>query len=508
MKILSLFEEDKERLSKFSKILKISDDEFIYFDFSKTHVTQDLLKNYLRKIDDLDITTKIQDMFNGKKINYTENREVLHVLLRDKDILNKICGSSDSNLEGNKKIIYNEMLKIKEFVTKLGNKEIKGSTGKPINTIVNIGIGGSDLGPKMVCDALRSYSNKDIKVRFISNIDASATIEVFKEIDPETTLFIIVSKTFTTLETIKNMDLSYKYLEEILGKNKDEIFKHHFVAVSSNVQEVMKYNIQNIFSMWDFVGGRYSLWSAVGLSIASYLGFDNFLNMLKGASAVDEHFRNTSGENNIEIFQAVVEIFYSERKYNNKCIVSYDEYLQKLYLYLQQVEMESNGKYSESDTGMIIWGGVGTDTQHSFFQLLHQGTRDILTEFLFPIKPLHNEMNHHEMILSNCFAQSMALMKGKEGNKNTDYFEGNRPSISIGYSKLTPSILGALLAHYEHKIYVQGVYWNINSFDQFGVQLGKTIATDLLKTFEKKEEPNYDESTNALLKLVSESNKK
>lgn len=506
MKIVELFENDKERVNKFSKTIKISEDEFIYFDFSKTHVTEDLLNNYLRKIEDLDIRSKIQDMFEGKKINYTENREVLHVLLRDKQILDKFKESNEVTLEGNKVIIYEELLKIKGFVEKLSNKEIKGSTGKPIDTIVNIGIGGSDLGPKMVCDSLKHYSNKNINVKFISNIDASATIEVFKDIDPETALFIIVSKTFTTLETIKNMELSLKYLEEKLSKSKEEIFKHHFVAVSSNVEEVKKYNIQNIFSMWDFVGGRYSLWSAVGLSIAAYLGFDNFLSLLAGASAVDEQFRKLDGKDNIEIFHAIIEIYYSERNFNNKCIVSYDEYLQKLYLYLQQVEMESNGKYSDNNTGMIIWGGVGTDTQHSFFQLLHQGTRDILTEFLFPIKPIHNEKAHHQMIVSNCFAQSMALMKGKEGNKNTDFFSGNNPSISIGYLKLTPSVLGALLAHYEHKIFVQGIYWKINSFDQFGVALGKTIANDLLSNLDKDEKEAFDESTNQLMKLVKDNN--
>lgn len=440
-------------------------------------------------------------MFLGKKINYTENREVLHTLLRDKEVIKAVKEGNISGLDEIKKMIYEELQKIRQFSNDLKDKKIIGCTGKPINTIVNIGIGGSDLGPKMVCEALSHFGQKDLKVFFISNVDATATLEIFKILNPETSLFIICSKTFTTLETIENMKLSYKYLQEgIKSFNKDEIYNKHFVAVSSNIEEVKKYNIKNIFAMWDFVGGRYSLWSAVGLSIACYIGFENFLELLEGASMIDEDFKTKKGNENIEIFHAAVECYYSDKNYNNKCIVSYDQYMEKFYLYLQQAEMESNGKYSNKfDTGMIIWGGIGTDTQHSFFQLLHQGTRKILTELLFPFKPLHNEKKHHEMLLSNCFAQSRSLMEGKNGEKGVDFFEGNKPSVTIGYSKLCPKTLGALIAHYEHKIFVQGIYWGINSFDQFGVTLGKSIATDIFETIKNETTKNYDASTNELV---------
>ncbi|WUR03513.1 glucose-6-phosphate isomerase (pgi) [Vairimorpha necatrix] len=496
-----LFKQDKDRINNFTREIKI-DDEFIYFDFSKTHVNLESKKDYIQKIEESKIYEKIQDMFSGKKINYTENREVLHTILRNKDVIQAVKSSEPSNLDKNKKLVYDELNKIKNFSNDLNSKKLLGCTGKVINTIVNIGIGGSDLGPKMVCDTLSEYSQGDLQVHFISNIDATATIKVFKDINPETSLFIICSKTFTTLETIQNMKLAYKYMEKSFNNHKkSDIFEKHFVAVSSNIEEVKKYNIQNIFAMWDFVGGRYSLWSAVGLSIACYIGFTNFLEMLEGASLVDEEFKTNKGCANVEIFHAAIECFYSDRDYNNKCIVSYDQYMEKFYLYLQQAEMESNGKYSsDTNTGLIIWGGIGTDTQHSFFQLCHQGTRKILLEFLFPFKPLHNELVHHEMLLSNCFAQSRALMEGKEGRKGIDDFEGNRPSISIGYSKLCPKILGALIAHYEHKIFVQGVLWKINSFDQFGVTLGKSIATDLLKSIKGESETSYDESTNELLR--------
>jgi glucose-6-phosphate isomerase len=254
--------------------------------------------------------------------------------------------------------------------------------------------------------------------------------------------------------------------------------------------------------MWDFVGGRYSLWSPVGLIIALYIGFDKFIEMLEGASLVDEEFKSNKDQDNIEIFHAIIELYYSSKDYDNKCIVPYDQYLEKFYLYLQQAEMESNGKYSEEETGMIIWGGVGTNVQHSFFQLLHQGTRKILSEFLFPMSPLHEEKEHHFMVLSNCIGQSRALMLGKEGDKRKDFFEGDKPSITIAYSKLSPRILGALLAHYEHKIFVQGIYWNINSFDQFGVTLGKTIAKELLEDIKNRPSESFDESTNMLLKKI------
>ncbi|EOB13893.1 glucose-6-phosphate isomerase [Nosema bombycis CQ1] len=500
MKIINLFEEDKERVKKFSKTLRIGE-ESIYFDFSKTHLSEVGLKNFFKIMDDRRVYSKIKGMFEGEKINFTENREVLHVYLRDKEVLNSIK-TGKAPEDSRKQDIYNELLKMKNFIEKIDNGEFKGVTNKKINTIVNIGIGGSDLGPRMVCEALRAYSKPNMNVFFISNIDATDTIEVFKKIDPESTLFIVVSKTFTTLETIENFQLALRYMSDCLKKPKEEVSKHHFVAVSSNIEETKKHNIENVFAMWDFVGGRYSLWSPVGLIIALYIGFDKFIEMLEGASLVDEEFKSTKDQDNIEIFHAIIELYYSSKDYDNKCIVPYDQYLEKFYLYLQQAEMESNGKYSEEDTGMIIWGGVGTNVQHSFFQLLHQGTRKILSEFLFPMSPLHEEKEHHFMVLSNCIGQSRALMLGKEGDKSKDFFEGDKPSITIAYSKLSPRILGALLAHYEHKIFVQGIYWNINSFDQFGVTLGKTIAKELLEDIKNRPSESFDESTNMLLKKI------
>ncbi|AFN82998.1 glucose 6-phosphate isomerase [Encephalitozoon romaleae SJ-2008] len=498
--IMNLFEEDKDRARRFARKAEIGN-EFIYYDFSKTHLTEEIIDGYLEKMKDFG--KKIDGMFSGEKINFTEDRKVLHVALRDKEVLRMVDGGKDVKLDEDRRMVYDELMKIKRFVEDFDNGRICGVTGKRLATIVNIGIGGSDLGPRMVCDALSHYGRKGMETYFISNIDATDTIKVFEKIDPERALFIVVSKTFTTLETIKNAELAMKFLEKRLGKSKSEIASKHFVAVSSNVEEVKKHSISRVFSMWDFVGGRFSLWSAVGMSIALYIGFDNFMRLLKGASAVDEEFRKNKGKSNAEMVHAIVEIFYSENGYNNKCLVSYDQYMEKFYLYLQQAEMESNGKQSErGDTGLIIWGGLGTNTQHSFFQLLHQGTRKILVEFLMPLKPLHSEEEYHKLVVSNCLAQSRGLMVGKKESTPEKSFEGNKPSITICYSMLTPETLGGMIAHYEHKIFILGLYWGINSFDQPGVTLGKKIAIEVLETLESKEDGKYDGSTNEILCLI------
>ncbi|KAG5859680.1 glucose-6-phosphate isomerase [Encephalitozoon hellem] len=498
--IVSLFEEDKDRAKRLSRKTEVGD-EFIYYDFSKTHITEEIIDEYLEKMKDYG--KKIDGMFGGEKINFTEDRKVLHVALRDKDVLKMIDGAGDAKLDEDRRMVYDELVKIRGFVEDFDGGKICGVTGKRLETIVNIGIGGSDLGPRMVCDALSHYGRKGIETYFISNIDATDTIKVFEKIDPEKALFIVVSKTFTTLETIKNAELAMKFLEKRLGRSKSEIASKHFVAVSSNVEEVKKHNISKVFSMWDFVGGRFSLWSAVGMSIALYIGFDNFMRLLKGASAVDEEFRKSRGRSNVEMVHAIVEIFYSENGYNNKCLVSYDQYMEKLYLYLQQAEMESNGKQSSrNDTGLIIWGGLGTNTQHSFFQLLHQGTRKILVEFVMPLRPLHDEEEYHRMVVSNCLAQSRGLMVGRKESTPEKSFEGDKPSITVCYSRLTPETLGGMIAHYEHKIFIQGLYWGINSFDQPGVTLGKKIATEVFETLERKEDGKYDGSTNEMLRLM------
>ncbi|KAH9412291.1 glucose-6-phosphate isomerase [Ordospora pajunii] len=502
-RIEELFEKDKHRADKMSKTVDVGC-EYLHYDFSKTHLTDETIEKYLRRMSGIE--GKIEAMFCGENINFTENRKVLHVLLRDKEILDMIENGSSAKLDGDRQMVHEELMKMKQFVNDFEQGKICGATGKRLEAVVNIGIGGSDLGPRMVCSALKRYGMKGVTAHFISNVDASDTIEVFDSIDAEKALFIVVSKTFTTIETIQNMELAMRYMEQRLKRSREEIASRHFIAISSNVDEVSRYGIQQVFSMWDFVGGRFSLWSAVGMSIALYVGFDGFLEMLRGGSMVDEEFRKEKGWQNAEIMHAIVEMFYSENGYDNKCIVPYDRYMEKFYLYLQQAEMESNGKPSTSnDTGMIVWGGVGTNSQHSFFQLLHQGTRKVLCEFLMPLRPLHNERRYHEIVVSNCVAQSRALMVGQKSEQKEKCFEGNRPTITICYSKLTPRTLGAMIAHYEHKIFVQGVCWGINSFDQFGVTLGKEIATNVCDAIRSRQTEKYDGSTNKILDHVSKS---
>ncbi|TBU17284.1 glucose-6-phosphate isomerase [Ordospora colligata] len=499
-RIEELFVKDEHRADKMSKTVDVGC-EYLHYDFSKTHLTDEIIEKYLGKMSGIE--SKIEAMFGGQKINFTEDRKVLHVLLRNKEILDMVENGNSEGLDGDRKMVYDELVKMKQFADDFEKGKICGVTGKRLEAIVNIGIGGSDLGPRMVCNALKRYSMKGVTTHFISNVDASDTVEVFDSIDAEKALFIVVSKTFTTIETIQNMELAMRYMEQRLKRSREEIASEHFVAISSNVDEVGKYGIKQVFSMWDFVGGRFSLWSAVGMSIVLYVGFDGFLEMLRGGSNIDEEFRKQKGKQNAEIMHSIVEMFYSDNGYNNKCIVPYDRYMEKFYLYLQQAEMESNGKPSTSnDTGMIVWGGVGTNSQHSFFQLLHQGTRKVLCEFLVPLQPLHSEREYHEILVSNCVAQSRALMVGKKDKQKEKCFEGDRPTITMCYSKLTPRTLGAMIAHYEHKIFIQGVFWGINSFDQFGVTLGKEIATDVCDEIRSRKSEKYDGSTNKILDHV------
>lgn len=507
-RIEKLFEIHKERIHQFTYKLAIND-EFLFFDYTKTHISTMNISNMFQGFNAL---LRKNAMFKGEKINYTEGKKVLHTSLRSRNVLNALMNQSKNvKLIEEEKAIYNELLKMQNFEEKFRNGELKGVTEKKLRTIVNIGIGGSDLGPRMVTEALHFYRNKNIDVHFVANIDSTEMLKVFEKIDPEETLFIVVSKTFTTLETIANAKLALTLMEEKLKVEKKELSNKHFVAVSANKEEILKFGIENYFDMWDFVGGRYSLWSAVGLSIILYIGFDNFLKLLNGASEMDQHFKDTDHCKNVPVIQALLEILYSNHyNYNNKCIVAYDEYLKNIYLYLQQAEMESNGKSSTLDgitkgnTGMLIWGGVGTSVQHSFFQLIHQGTRNILLEFLLPLKPLNDrkvtENSHFEMLFANCVAQSRALMIGSDNKISNKYFSGNKPSITICYSKLTPDILGALIAFYEHKIYIQGLFWKINSFDQFGVELGKKLAMDVLKSLNDGSR-GFDESTQNILDL-------
>lgn len=571
----------EERVRKMVCKLKITPNDYLVYDFSKTHISNEEVDIYTDELIKKDLIRKIEMMWNGEKINYTEDRPVLHYLLREPSILDKVeeyisnksnkigefdecfentnsfkknrtsecnkdCNkeyNKDCNKECNKECvdacttihtfsdnnvintasneIYRELIKMYKFCNKF--KNYRGITGKQLDTIVSIGIGGSDLGPKMVTEALEYYAGKN-KVYFVSNIDSTNMIRVFNKIDIEKTLFIVVSKTFTTAETINNMKLAMNMFKDKLKKlpnnncvfNNDEIANLHFVAVSANTDEINKYKINKIFKMWDFVGGRYSLWSAVGLSIALYIGFKNYLRLLRGASVADADFRNNNIQS-IAVRMAINELYYINNNYNNKCIVPYDGYLGLLYKYLQQAEMESNGKQGSKQ--MIVWGGLGTDVQHSFFQLLHQGEQNILTEFLLPIKNIHVSENtstdvvdtiikNHTYLISNCLAQSRSLMIGKYDSDPNKLIPGNKPSITILYSKLTPEILGALLAVYEHKIFIHGIFYEINSFDQFGVQLGKDVALELTKTIlnnNGNENNKIDLSTNY---LISEINKK
>lgn len=508
IKIVDLFNDDPLRNKKFSRRINIGD-EFLYFDFSKTHFSAMLLYEMKNNFEEY---YKIQKMFEKEKINFTEHRKVLHVALRNRHMLDVLEGTgNEEELSAEERLVFMELKKMREFEKKFRDGKLKGATGKVLRTIVNIGIGGSDLGPRVVSEALEYYKKNDVSVFFIANIDPTETTQVFSKINAEETLFVVVSKTFTTLETLANATLALKLMSNRLGVSESEIAEKHFVGVSANKQEVEKFGITNNFDMWDFVGGRFSLWSAVGLSIMLYIGFENFLSLLRGASVMDEHFRTEEVEKNVPILQALIEIYYCNiRKYNNKCIVAYDEYLKNIHLYLQQAEMESNGKSATTkgptswDTGMIIWGGVGTSVQHSFFQLLHQGTQKVLVEFILPLQPLKDHKvckhSHFEMLFANCLAQSQALMVGSSSPDIYRAFEGDRPSITICFSKLTPAILGALIAFYEHKIFVQGLYWKINSFDQFGVELGKRLAGEILNHMENNTFPAND-STKSLIEL-------
>ncbi|KRH93697.1 Glucose-6-phosphate isomerase [Pseudoloma neurophilia] len=525
-KIVDLFRNDPKRLEKFSHTIQIGD-EFIYFDYSKTHIKPAGLSEMFKGFSALD---RKSCMFNKERINFTEGREVLHVCLRDWNVLQllklkdgKATDEKEDILEKELKklgeeerLVFDELLKMKEFDSKFANGELKGVTGKQLKTVVSIGIGGSDLGPRAVNEALEFYKRKEANVHFVSNVDPVEMLNTFQKIDPEETLFIVVSKTFTTQETMSNAQVALKLIEEKTGKSCAEIAEKQFVAVSANVEAVKAFGSKYRFDMWDWVGGRFSVWSAVGLSVILNIGFENYVRFLQGASYIDEHFRETDNHSNVPVIQALIEIFYSDKMdYNNKCIVAYDEYLKNFYLHLQQLEMESNGKCATLDgittgqTCMLIWGGVGTNTQHSFFQLLHQGTRKVLMEFLVPLRPLQDKKvlnnSQFEMLFANCLGQSRALMLGENNSKDYKFFPGDRPSITIAYSRLTPEIVGALIAFTEHKVYIQGLYWKINSFDQFGVTLGKSVAVDILKAMDE-DVKHMDTGSMRLLGLYKELN--
>ncbi|HTJ53508.1 MAG TPA: glucose-6-phosphate isomerase [Cyclobacteriaceae bacterium] len=511
-----LFAHDPKRFEKFHAQF-----EDILIDYSKNIITDETMEHLLDLAHEVDLKSSIDSMFKGDKINRTEGRSVLHVALRNRSNTPIISDGADVMPEVNR--VLNQ---IKTFTDSLIQGNWKGYSGKAITDIVNIGIGGSDLGPYMVTEALKPYG-KGIKPHFVSNVDGTHIVETVKNLNPETTLFIIASKTFTTQETMTNAESARSWFLDKTG-GKGEVAKH-FVAVSTNIKEVTKFGIapENMFVFWDWVGGRYSLWSSIGLSIACTIGYDNFVQLLEGAHAMDNHFRNESLEKNIPVLLALLGIWYNNfYGAASEAILPYDQYMHRFAAYFQQGNMESNGKSTDRDgnpvtyqTGPVIWGEPGTNGQHAFYQLIHQGTKVIPCDFIAPAISQNPIGDHHDKLMSNFFAQTEALMNGKtleeveaeltkagmsksevEQQASFRVFEGNRPSNSILFKKLTPRTLGSLIAMYEHKIFVQGVIWNIYSFDQWGVELGKVLAKKILPELSSSEEiTSHDTSTNGLI---------
>jgi glucose-6-phosphate isomerase len=512
-----LFAKDPSRFDKFH--LQFND---ILVDYSKNRITEETMRLLYALAREVQLDRWIERMFSGEKINVTENRAVLHVALRNRANRPIYVDGKDVMPEVNASLAH-----MREFTEAVRSGRWRGYTGKAITDIVNIGIGGSDLGPVMVTEALRPYGKPDLRVHFVSNVDGTHIAETLKRVHPETTLFSIASKTFTTQETLVN---AHTAREWFLRQAHDEAaIAKHFVALSTNEKEVVKFGTdpKNMFVFWDWVGGRYSLWSAIGLSIALYIGMDNFEELLTGAFEMDEHFRNTPFEQNIPVTLGLLGVWYNNFfGAQTHAILPYDQYMHRFPAYFQQGDMESNGKRVDRDghvvdysTGPIIWGEPGTNGQHAFYQLIHQGTKLIPCDFLAPIETHNPVGEHHKILLSNFFAQTEALMRGKteeEVRRELEaagmsgealerlvphkVFPGNRPTNSILVQKITPRTLGSLIAMYEHKIFTQGIIWNINSFDQWGVELGKQLAKAILLELEGNQEvTGHDSSTNGLI---------
>ena len=512
-----LFQADANRFDK----MHINFENML-FDYAKNRLTAEAIQQLVDLANEMELKNQMLAMFEGAPINITENRPVLHTALR--------------NFSGNPVMVNGENVmpkvnavlnKMKSFSDGVIDGNIKGYTNHYFTDIVNIGIGGSDLGPVMVTEALKHYKVPHLQVHFVSNVDGTHITEVLNTLNPETTLFLIASKTFTTQETMAN---AHSAREWFLQTAHDEKFvAKHFVALSTAEKEVVQFGIaiENMFEFWDWVGGRYSLWSAIGLSICLAIGYDNFEQLLKGAYAMDQHFLTEPFDQNIPVLMALIGFWYIEFfGYNTQAIIPYDQYLHRFAAYLQQADMESNGKYIDLNgnrvthaTGPIIWGEPGTNGQHAFFQLMHQGTSIIPADFIAPAKSLNKIGNHHQLLLSNFFAQTEAFMKGKTAdevkqeltakgftteqiNYHTPFrvFEGNRPTNSIMFDELNPYNLGKLIAAYEHKIFVQGVLWNVFSYDQWGVELGKKLASAILPELTTTEKiTTHDNSTNGLI---------
>jgi len=515
--IADLFAKDGDRFSKFSATFG----DQMLVDYSKNRITEETLAKLQDLAKECDLAGAIKSMFSGEKINRTENRAVLHVALRNRSNTPILVDGKDVMPEVNA-----VLEKMKTFSEAIISGEWKGYTGKAISDVVNIGIGGSDLGPYMVTEALRPYKNH-LNMHFVSNVDGTHIAEVLKKVNPETTLFLVASKTFTTQETMTNAHSARDWFLKAAGDEKH--VAKHFAALSTNAKAVGEFGIDtaNMFEFWDWVGGRYSLWSAIGLSIVLSIGFDNFVELLSGAHAMDKHFSTTPAEKNLPVLLALIGIWYNNFfGAETEAILPYDQYMHRFAAYFQQGNMESNGKYVDRNgnvvdyqTGPIIWGEPGTNGQHAFYQLIHQGTKMVPCDFIAPAITHNPLSDHHQKLLSNFFAQTEALAFGKSREvveqeyrdqgkdpATLDYvvpfkvFEGNRPTNSILLREITPFSLGALIALYEHKIFTQGVILNIFTFDQWGVELGKQLANRILPELkDDKEISSHDSSTNGLI---------
>jgi glucose-6-phosphate isomerase len=512
-----MFDDDINRFEKYS--VELND---ILYDYSKNRINDETLKLLLQLAKDVELPQWIEKLFKGEPINHTENRAVLHTALRDQGDQPLIVDGVDILPE-----IREERQRVAQLAEKVRTRKWRGATNQAITDIVNLGIGGSHLGPLMVTEALRPYTLHDLNLHFVSNVDENHINDTLEYLNPETTLFIIASKTFTTQDTMVNADTARQWYINKLGSK--EYIHRHFAAVTSNVSLAKEFGIaeENIFKMWDWVGGRYSLWSAIGLSIMIAIGSEQFDELLEGAYAVDQHFRHAPLEKNIPVLMALLGVWYNNFfEAQTMAVLPYDQHLHRFPGYLQQADMESNGKYvdrqgNEVDytTGPVIFGEIGIAGQHAFFQLLHQGTKLVPADILAPVYSFHCIARHHRALMSNVFAQTEALMRGKTEQEAYDelkaegldeeqirhlvpykVFPGDRPTSTILFDTLDARTLGAIIALYEHKIFVQGIIWNINSFDQWGVELGKQLATSILHELNDDQQiKTHDSSTNGLI---------
>ena len=477
----------------------------LYLDYSKNRLTDETLRGLLALAEATGVRARIEAMFRGEPINATEQRAVLHVALRAPRSASIVIDGQDVIPE-----VHAVLDRMAAFATRVRSGAWTGFTGRRIRTVVNVGIGGSDLGPAMAYEALRHYAQRELTCRFVSNVDGADFVEATRDLDPAETLFVVASKTFTTLETLTNAHTARAWLLRALGD--ERAVARHFVAVSTNAAEVGKFGIDadNMFPFWDWVGGRYSMWSAIGLSVMLAIGPDGFRAMLGGAHEMDEHFRTAPFTRNVPVLMALIGLWYDEFfGAQTYAVLPYSQYLARLPAYLQQLDMESNGKSVDLEgravdfqTGPIVWGAPGTNGQHAFYQLLHQGTKLVPADFIGFCQPLDEVGDHHTLLAANLFAQTEALAFGQTARDPARRFEGNRPTNTILADRLTPATLGALIALYEHKVFVQGAIWGINSFDQWGVELGKVLATRIVPELAAATDPAlaHDSSTNALLR--------